>query len=62
MDEDKMIKDMMEFLQCAMESVKSCEIAEFECPICGGRAHAGKSEHNGHVHAYCDNCDGNFMQ
>ena len=35
---------------------------EFECPNCGGRARAGKSSINGHIHLRCDKCNISIMQ
>ena len=35
---------------------------EWECPLCGGTVHGGRSPNNGHLHAQCDSCDIGIMQ
>lgn len=52
----------MVFLAAACEAVENCLNADFICPLCGGTAHASKSEYNGHRSAYCDGCDANFIE
>ena len=34
----------------------------FTCPLCGGRAWAGRSPGNGHLHAACESCGVNIHQ
>nr|WP_288978074.1 hypothetical protein [uncultured Blautia sp.] len=56
------LKNIMVFLAAACEAVENCLNADFICPLCGGTAHASKSEYNGHRSAYCDGCDANFIE
>ena len=42
---------------------KECDKSyEFVCPLCGGRAIAGKASCNGHHHAHCKDCGMSIME
>ena len=48
-----------------MEAVYKAETTgehEFTCPLCGGKAHCGRSDYNGHLLAVCYNCKVRIMQ
>lgn len=51
-----------DFLDAAIKATEDSNYAEFECPLCGKIAKAGKASINGHVHAACEGCGMNFMQ
>lgn len=60
---DKEFEEEMKLIQKAREVCKKPDKTyEFECPICGGQARAGKSSINGHIHLRCDKCDISIMQ
>ena len=38
-------------------SLKPGESKDFICPNCGGDAHGGRVNSNGHLHVWCDKCE-----
>ena len=55
-------RKMLEFSKVAHHAVKDKHSAEFNCPKCGGAAHAAKFKHNGHVWANCEGCGASMME
>lgn len=62
MIDNEELQMMLNFMEAAHEATENCYTAKFVCPICGKIARAAKSELNGHIHAYCNGCDSNFME
>lgn len=56
------IENMLNFLNAAVDATEDCLEADFECPICGGVAHASKSTYNGHHRGFCNKCHHNFIE
>lgn len=44
------------FLNKASQNLENGKSKEFKCPLCGGKATAKRSRHNGHLWAECHNC------
>lgn len=55
------------FMETAMEVCtengnKRGEVYDFTCPRCGGAAHVGIANYNGHHHAKCEQCGVEFRE
>lgn len=62
---EKYLRDLSAFDEAAfhvLDGIKCGTEVEFKCPICGGKAHAGRSAYNGHAHAKCESCGFAFIQ
>lgn len=63
LDEDKEIKDFLEFIKVASDTCKEKgKHYEFICPICGKKAEGIRNTYNGHLWAKCKNCDMSVIQ
>lgn len=60
--DDMDIEQMLKFMRAAHDAVKDTYESEFLCPLCGGRAKAGKAKCNGHVHTQCLSCGFKMME
>lgn len=59
----KEIDNMLEFAFAANRAVKTRgKEYSFTCPLCGGTAHVGRSDFNGHINASCNNCGMNIIE
>lgn len=36
--------------------------SEFDCPVCGKKAHVEKSDYNGHLDCYCPFCKSGVIE
>lgn len=62
--DDELLKSVAIFMNeigAVAKTLKKGEQAKIPCD-CGGTLTIGKSPNNGHIHAYCDNCDKALMQ
>jgi len=58
-------KQMFTFIKAAFAAVENTQRGidvKFQCPICGGEAHAEKARCNGHIYAHCLKCAAEFVQ
>lgn len=46
----------------ALADIELGEPVTFQCPICGGTAHACRAKINGHLHVQCPECKNSLMQ
>lgn len=65
-DEEEMIQTVGKAIKLMKKAKEICKESdttyEFECPICGNNAYAGKSSINNHIHLKCEKCNISIMQ
>lgn len=62
---DSKKKQRFEFIKAGFAAVEKAQRGidvKFQCPVCGGEAHAEKARCNGHIYAKCLKCDAEFIQ
>lgn len=64
-DEIQQLQKFSKFKDAASKALENAQFdveIKFQCPLCCGVAHAGKSSYNGHKHASCPQCNIAFRE